>query len=45
MKNKHFFKKLQTVILAAVIAFTSIPVNVSATEVTEISVEDAVNLP
>lgn len=45
MKNKHFFKKLQTVILAAVIAFTSIPVNTSATEVTEISVEDAVNLP
>lgn len=44
MKNKHFFKKLQTVILAAVIAFTSIPVNTSATEVTEISVEDAVNL-
>lgn len=45
MKNKHFFKKLQTVILAAVIAFTSIPVNTSATEVTEINVEDAVNLP
>ena len=45
MKNKHFFKKLQTVILAAVIAFTSIPVNASATEVTEISVEDAVDLP
>lgn len=45
MKNKHFFKKLQTVILAAVIAFTSIPVNVSATEVTEINVENAVNLP
>lgn len=45
MKNKHFFKKLQTVILAAVIAFTSIPVNTSATEVTEINVEDTVNLP
>lgn len=45
MKNKHFFKKLQTVILAAVIAFTSIPVNTFATEVTEINVEDAVNLP
>lgn len=45
MKNKHFFKKLQTVILAAVVAFTSIPVNTSATEVTEINVEDAVNLP
>ena len=45
MKNKYFLKKIQTVILAAVIAFTSIPVNTSATEVTEISVEDAVNLP
>ena len=45
MKNKHFLKKIQTVILAAVIAFTSIPVNTSATEVTEINVEDVVNLP
>ena len=45
MKNKYFLKKIQTVILAAVIAFTSIPVNTSATEVTEINVEDAVNLP
>lgn len=45
MKNKHFLKKIQTVILAAVIAFTSIPVNTFATEVTEINVEDTVNLP